>query len=56
MAEMAQEAAAKRMIQFQASGGVQQYVKVNGIEFYAPVKITDDLPPVIRTVYPSRKP
>lgn len=37
MGNMAQEAAAKGMIQYQIDGKMDQYVSINGISFYAPI-------------------
>jgi filamentous hemagglutinin len=54
MADMAQEAAARGMIQYQVTREPTQYVTVNGVKFEVPIKVIAGKPAEIRTVFPSK--
>lgn len=57
MSSMATEAGARVQIQFQVTGVKDQYVKVGGVWFYAPINVSGSgVVNGIRTVFPKTPP
>ena len=57
MTSMASEAAARAQIQFQVTGGKEQYIQIGSVWFYAPINIsTTGVVNGIRTVFPRVPP
>jgi filamentous hemagglutinin len=53
MPSMTVEAVNKALVQYQITGNVNQTVVVKGVKFTVPISLKPNLPPTVRTAYPS---